>query len=512
MSRAGYRVSAAVICTALILLACIPQAASASPPEVVPLWGPYLTAASETGITVNWRTERARWGTVFYATADYYDEHGFYSNFILDTKKELHHVQLTGLTPGTTYHYCLRVGGRYTADHTFTTFGSEAFTFIVYGDSQEQLPAFTQLERHKLVADRIAEEDNVLFILHAGDLVGDVNNPEEWERFFQAARQVLAETPIFPVPGNHEENSPNYYDTFGMPQWYSFDCSNAHFAMMDSNSSIAVQADWLAQDLSGNAGWKFAVFHHPPYSSNTKNWGGWTHTRTAWEAIFVESGLNAVFNGHVHAYERYYENGIHYAVLGTGGGPCYALAEEKIDGYRNSLENTLGYARVTVSGSEAFMEIIKVAEVSGDEITLIYPPDTVFERVSLKPELPPANASLTATANLIMPVVGIDVDPGSIDYGDIAPGESSAVEVVSITNTGNVDCDVTLEVDGADATAQEFYELSLYIDGSLYDIATVIASIDAGDSQDVDSQLQVPLSWDVPGEQEATFIFWAEAP
>jgi len=124
---------------------------------------------------------------------------------------------------------------------------------------------------------------------------------------------------------------------------------------------------------------------------------------------------------------------------------------------------------------------------------------------------PDTSTSLTVTANLIMPVVGIDVDPGSIDYGDIAPGESSAVEVVSITNTGNVDCDVTLEVDGADATAQDFYELSLYIDGSLYDIATVIASIDAGDSQDVDSQLQVPLSWDVPGAQEATFIFWAEA-
>jgi len=124
---------------------------------------------------------------------------------------------------------------------------------------------------------------------------------------------------------------------------------------------------------------------------------------------------------------------------------------------------------------------------------------------------PDISTSLTATTNLIMPVVGIDVDRSSIDYGDIAPGESSAVETVGITNTGTLDCDVTLEVDGADDTAQDFYEVSLYIDGDLYDIATVIASIEVEDSQDVDTQLQVPLSWAEPGAQEATFIFWAEA-
>jgi len=495
-----------------MLLAYIPQVALATPPEVVTLWGPYLTAASETGITVNWKTERAAKGTVFYATAECYDKHGTYTNFVFDFKKELHHVQLTGLIPDTTYHYRLRIGGHYTADHTFTTFGSESFTFIVYGDTQEQAPLYTQLERHKLVADRIAEENDVLFVLHSGDLVGDVNNPEEWERFFQAARQMLAETPIFPVLGNHEENSPNYYDAFGVPQWYSFDCSNAHFAMLDSNSSIAIQAEWLAEDLSGGADWKFAVYHHPPYSSNTTNWGGWTHTRTSWEPIFIENAVNAVFNGHVHAYERYYENGINYAVLGIGGGPCYALAEEKFEGYRNSLENTLGYARVTVAGDEAFMEIIKVADVAGSEITCIYPPNTVFERVDLRPELPPVSASLTATTNLVMTVVGIEVDRDSIDYGDIAPGESSAVEIVGITNTGTVDADVTLEVDGVDATAQDFYEQSLYIDESLYDIDAVIASIEVDDSQDVDTQLQVPISWTEPGVQEATFIFWAEAP
>jgi hypothetical protein len=116
--------------------------------------------------------------------------------------------------------------------------------------------------------------------------------------------------------------------------------------------------------------------------------------------VFVAGGINAVFNGHVHVYERYYEDGIHYAVLGIGGGPSYMLAEEKIDGYRNSLENTLGYARVTVDGNTAFMEIIKVADVSGNETTYIYPPNTVFERVDLSPEPLFSKTSLKVTANI----------------------------------------------------------------------------------------------------------------
>jgi 3',5'-cyclic AMP phosphodiesterase CpdA len=511
MSRVRRRIStAAISCIFALLLLTVPVAVPENS-EVVPLWGPYLTAASETGITVNWRTENATSGGVFYTTEGYFNSYGIYNQFINDSERELHHVQLTGLVPDTTYHYRLLIGEEFTADHSFTTFGSDAFTFIVYGDTQEQLPMFTQLERHKIVADRIAAEDDISFILHCGDLVGDVDNPEEWNWFFEAVRSALAEAPIFPVLGNHENNSPNYYNAFGVSQWYSFDCGNAHFAMLDSNMFASVQAEWLAEDLSGDADWKFVVFHHPPYSSASYHWGGWLDLRTTWEPAFVANGVDAVFNGHVHVYERYYENGIHYAVLGIGGGPCYMLAEEKIDGYRNSFENTLGYARVTVDGDEAFMEIIKVADVSGSEVTYIYPPNTVFERVDLSPEKPSSNAFLPVTTNLIMPSIGIELNRDSIDYGNVAPGESSGVETVGITNIGTVGVDVSLEVQGADATAQSFYEQSLYIDGAKYNITTVIASIPVEGSENVGTQLQVPLSWAEPGVQDATFIFWAEA-
>jgi hypothetical protein len=64
--------------------------------------------------------------------------------------------------------------------------------------------------------------------------------------------------------------------------------------------------------------------------------------------LFVNHGVNAVWNGHVHAFEHYSENGIDYIVMGTGGGPSGTLGEEKYEGYQNGLEHCLAYARVTV--------------------------------------------------------------------------------------------------------------------------------------------------------------------
>jgi outer membrane protein assembly factor BamB len=151
----------------------------------------------------------------------------------------------------------------------------------------------------------------------------------------------------------------------------------------------------------------------------------------------------------------------------------------------------------------------------GPDGTLYFPsgewPGSMLYAFEGPPPAAVASSSLDATANLVMGMVGIDLDRESIDYGDVAAGESSAVETVVATNVGTLDCDVNLEVVGADEIAQDFYEQSLYVDGSLYNIDTTIASIAVDGSEDVETQLQVPLSWAEPGVQEATFVFWAEA-
>jgi len=46
---------------------------------------------------------------------------------------------------------------------------------------------------------------------------------------------MLANTTIYTTMGNHEKNHTAYYENFGLPQWYSFTCSDAQFAVLDDN-------------------------------------------------------------------------------------------------------------------------------------------------------------------------------------------------------------------------------------------------------------------------------------
>ncbi len=505
-----------MVCIMIIGLIIIPIA------DADILWGPYITNTGINSATINWKTENATTGIVKYATGEYYTGSSGYDHTIADTKhKQLHHLIITNLTQNTIYHYQLTVGNEHlcTDDHSFRTFPlNSSFTFIVYGDTREQTSLFTQMERHKLVADRIAQEENISFVLHTGDMICFGENLEEWNDFFNAARAMMANTTVYPVPGNHEDNHTNYYDAFNVPQWYSFDCGNAHFTILDSNdwADMTEQTKWLQDDLDSDATWKFVSFHHPPYSSDKRHWGGWSHLGDHWEYIFINSSVDAVFNGHVHAYERYEKNGIQYVVLGCGGAPSYSLAEEKIPGYQNSFEHMLGYAKITIERNTVTMDIIKVADVSDDnkEVTYIYPENTIFETVVLgdaspSPPLSPFS-SLTTHTNVNIPMVGISLNRSVIDYGNVVAGYNSNNESVKITNIGSSAVNVVLEVNSESETAQNFYEQSLYVDSRLYNPAFIIAHIPESNSKDVVTQLKIPSGCIEAGTQGAKFVFWAE--
>ncbi|MCX5991061.1 MAG: PKD domain-containing protein [Chloroflexi bacterium] len=353
------------------------------------LWGPYLTGTTTTGTVVNVKTTLATTVTVQYATEAEYTASSTYDLTATDgTNTQLHHVALSGLDPNTVYHYRVLYGTESTADFHFSTFPTSGpFNFVVLSDTQDQLPLFSQSERFKLVADSIAAQPDVAFVLITGDLVNDGSDLANWNRFFDAGRLMLANTTAYTALGNHEENDALYYDIFGLPAYYSFDCGDAHFTVLDSNTDISAQTTWLESDLDTGQTWKFVMFHHPLYTSDTNHFGGWANLRAEWEGLFQTYGVDAVWNGQVHAYERYLENGIQYMVMGTGGAPLVQLSGEKYDGYQNSLENSLAYAKVTVdpSAGTSTTQVVRVADVSLDnaEVTTLYPQNTVFETIVL---------------------------------------------------------------------------------------------------------------------------------
>jgi predicted phosphodiesterase len=298
----------------------------------------------------------------------------------------LHHIQLSGLEAGTTYYYQVNCNGAVTGTFHFSTFPAAGkFTFIVYGDTQDELPNFSQAERHKLIADQIAREENILFVVNTGDLINDGNDNGNWDRYFDATRAMGAGTAVFPVHGNHDGDT-IFYDIFGLKPYYSFDCANAHFTVLDTIDSSPDQTNWLKTDLANDKDWKFVSFHYPLYTSDPKHFGGWENFKKEWENIFINNQVDAIWNGHIHAYERYLENGIMYIVAGTGGGPYGLLNTNKYAGYQNSLERSLGYAKVTINpaAGTALVEIIRVADISldGKEVTQL-PQRTIYETFRL---------------------------------------------------------------------------------------------------------------------------------
>jgi hypothetical protein len=195
-------------------------------------------------------------------------------------------------------------------------------------------------------------------------------------------------------------------------------------------------------------------------------------------------------------------------------------------GYDIKIIASDGYSRTFASAAVAQNDNMIVANTMNDTelpsnyypLRLVGPGITGGNKVGMITEIQllnlprgEASASLNATANVSIETVGIELNRDNIDYGDVLPGASSAVETVGIANIGTLGCNVTLEVKGANDVAQSFYEQSLHIDGSLYNVNAVIASIPFAGSKNVNTQLQVPQSWAELGKQDSTFIFWATA-
>jgi predicted phosphodiesterase len=100
------------------------------------------------------------------------------------------------------------------------------------------------------------------------------------------------------------DRAPNYPQT----AMYSFDWGDAHWLMLDSNAYVDWSdprlVDWVKRDLAGARGarWRFVALHHAPFST------GRTHASDQWmrqlAPVFETGGVDVVFSGHVHNYQR----------------------------------------------------------------------------------------------------------------------------------------------------------------------------------------------------------------
>lgn len=145
-----------------------------------------------------------------------------------------------------------------------------------------------------------------------------------WGRFMEP---LISRVPMMVIEGNHEIEPQaagvtfkSYLSRFSVPSnesgsnsnfYYSFDAGGVHFIMLGAYTDYnqtGVQYAWLKDDLHkidrSVTPWVAAAWHPPWYNSYSSHYQEFECMRLQMEELLYQYGIDIVFSGHVHAYER----------------------------------------------------------------------------------------------------------------------------------------------------------------------------------------------------------------
>ncbi|XP_047052726.1 probable purple acid phosphatase 20 [Lolium rigidum] len=301
-----------------------------------------------------------------------------YSYLALYHSGNIHNAVIGPLRPSTTYYY--RCSGDRSREFSFRTPPpSLPFEFVIAGD-------LGQTGWTKTTLQHIAAADYDMLLL-PGDLsYADFFQPR-WDSYGRLVEPLASARPWMVTEGNHEiEKVPLLeprsfkaynarwrmpYDAGASPSgsnlYYSFDVAGGavHVIMLGSYSDYkagTAQHSWLQGDLAmidrGKVSFVVALVHAPWYNSNKAHQGEGDDMRDAMEALLYGARVDAVFAGHVHAYERFtrvYEDREDpcapvYVTIGDGGNR-EGLADKYIDPQPKTSvfrEASFGHGRLQV--------------------------------------------------------------------------------------------------------------------------------------------------------------------
>ena len=236
----------------------------------------------------------------------------------------VYHVALTGLQPGEMFGYRVSMGGQvvFTAEARAPKLPDQPQRFVVFGDCGAGTP------EEKAIAYR-AYQSKPDFLMITGDIVyGEGRITEYREKYWPILNAdeaspyegapLLRSTLSLAAPGNHDIASRNlgkipdglayfYYwlqplngpldkeggplvspvigpaeskkaftdaagEAFPRMANFSFDYGNAHWTVLDANSTVdwtnAELQKWVADDLAAakQANWRFVSFHQPGFN------------------------------------------------------------------------------------------------------------------------------------------------------------------------------------------------------------------------------------------------------
>jgi len=359
--------------------------------------GPYLQTGTPTSVIVKWSTLSPTDSKVLYDSAP-----GSLTSSVSDgTSTTDHEIELTGLSPDTTYYYSVGSTTEVLAgndlDHFFLTSpvsGTSKPTRIwVLGDSgtananaQSVANAYTTFtgSRH-----------TDLWMMLGDNAYNSGTDSEYQAAVFETYPEMLRKSVLWATLGNHDgytadsaSQSGPYYDIFTFPRageaggepsgteaYYSFDYGNIHFICLESyetnRSPGGAMLTWAAADIAATTQeWIIAFWHLPPYSKGSHDSDNsaeihMTQMRENALPILEAAGVDLVLSGHSHSYERSFLLEGHYGLSTTltnamkiddgdgqeGGDGAYKAVYDEANPYQGAVYITAGSSGKIDGGS-----------------------------------------------------------------------------------------------------------------------------------------------------------------
>jgi hypothetical protein len=200
-----------------------------------------------------------------------------------------------------------------------------------------------------------------LVIMLGDNMYGGQRPADFVKKFEQPYAALLAANVKFQASlGNHDRPENVSYGPFNMngQRYYTYVRQNVRFFALDSTLMDSKQLEWLEAALrDAREEWKIPYFHHPLYSNASRH-GSSVDLRLLLEPLFVKYGVNVVFSGHDHVYERLKpQKGIYYFVSGAAGQLRRGNMESSPQ-TAAAFDQDQSFMLVEVAGSEMFFQAI----------------------------------------------------------------------------------------------------------------------------------------------------------
>jgi predicted phosphodiesterase len=232
--------------------------------------------------------------------------------------------------------------------------------FAVFGDAGRGSKEQYELGRVMETYHKAYPFDSVLLV---GDNIYGPDSPADMKKKFEDAyRQLLDDgVKFYASLGNHDTPNQRFYAPFNMngQDFYQIEKNGVSFYALNSNYLDKRQLDWLHAKLAADQNkWKIAFFHHPPFSSGGRH-GSDENVRTILHPIFVKSGVDIVFTGHDHFYERIKpQDGITYFVTGAAGKIRKGDIKDRSPLSAAAFDTDLSFMMIEIAGDEMYFQVI----------------------------------------------------------------------------------------------------------------------------------------------------------